>query len=80
MENHKKIKNENLYESDLKIWQSVTCGEGISTPQRPSEDGTFTRNKCDFTKCHFPQIITIIIRIKANKITKQTNIKNKTNI
>jgi len=33
------------------------------------------RNKCGFTKYHFFQIITIIIRIKINKITKQTNIK-----
>jgi len=33
------------------------------------------RNKCGFTKCHFSQIIIIIIRIKTNKITKQTNIK-----
>jgi len=32
-------------------------------------------NKCGFTKYHFSQIITIIIRIKINKITKQTNIK-----
>jgi len=26
-------------------------------------------------KCHFSQIITIIIWIKTNKITKQTNLK-----
>jgi len=39
-------------------------------------DGTFNqmnRNKYDFIKCYFSQIITII-RIKINKITKQTNI------
>jgi len=33
------------------------------------------KNKCDFTNCHFSQIITIIIRIKTNKITKQTHIQ-----
>jgi len=33
------------------------------------------RNKCGFTKCHFSQIITIIVPIKTNKITKQKNIK-----
>ena len=53
-------------------------GKGISIPLRPSKDGTFNqmnRNKCDFIKCHFSQIITIIIRIKINKITKQKNIQ-----
>jgi len=33
------------------------------------------RNKYGSTKCHFSQIITIILRMKTNKITKQTNIK-----
>jgi len=36
-----------------------------------------SRNKCGFTKCHFSQIITIIIWIKINNITKQTNNKTK---
>ena len=36
-----------------------------------------SRNKCDFSKCYFSQIIIIIIWIKTNKITKQTNINTK---
>jgi len=36
-----------------------------------------SRNMCSFTKCHFSQIITIIIWIKTNKMTKQTNTKAK---
>jgi len=38
-----------------------------------------SRNKCDFSKCYFSQIIIIIIIIwiKTNKITKQTNINTK---
>jgi len=74
MENHRKTKNKNVYEPNSKNRESVTCGQGISIPQCPSEHGNFNqmnRNKCDFTKCHFSQIITIIIRIKTNKITKQ---------
>jgi len=36
MENHKKTKSKNVYELDSKIRESVTCGEGVSTPKRPS--------------------------------------------
>jgi len=36
MENHRKTKNKNVYELDSKIRESVTYGEGINTPQRPS--------------------------------------------
>ena len=37
----------------------------------------WVEKKYGFTKYHFSQIITIIIWIKTNKITKQTNIRTK---
>jgi len=73
MENHRKTKFKNVYEPDSKIWKSVTYGEGISTPvlaphnARPKTVPLIKWiEMCGFIKCHFSQIITIIIRIKIN--------------
>jgi len=39
MENNKK--KQGLQKTRFWIWELDTRGEGISTPQRPSKDGTF---------------------------------------
>jgi len=36
IKNYRKTLKKNGLRNQIWIWESVTCGEGISTPQRPS--------------------------------------------
>jgi len=85
MENHRKTKNKSVYEPDSKIRESVTCGEGINTPQHRPKTVPLIKWIKILKNIIFSQIITIIMRLKTKQIyikkTKQTRhaYKNHTN-